>query len=354
MSKKRWVYGFLSLSLSMVLGVGVLNYIVDPYSMTAFNVLGIPVKLVSDDRSEKISRIDRDFDFDNVLLGSSRVYLINPLMLSKYVGGNSYNLGVGTAQIEDHLGFLLHLEKENKFPKFVLMGLDFYAFNKNLETNKYFTRNKDLNFISNEVISGEFIGDFLSFDMFQASMKTLKTFIGMNKRESRFDENGASVGASLEFNYFPKSSDVVDIYAVARENHDSDFIKSPPYESVSDERLGYLERVVDLCKRHHSNLVVFITPLYAQLMDDIHNDVSLSVRLDEFKNHVASITDYYDFLTYNEVTKSSIYFQDPSHVKHTTGNLILARLFNDRSINVPEGFGVFRIKNKEVVELSDE
>ena len=319
-----------------------MNYIVDPYSVTQYNLLGIPTKLVSDDRSEKIVKIENATKFDNILLGSSRVYLMNPFVLSKYAGGVSYNLGVGTAQVEDHLGFLLYLERLNKFPKLIILGLDFYSFNENLETNKYFVRNKKLNFINQGGANPAYLSNFVSLDTTGASIKTLKTFIGVNQRKQRFDDHGGSGEASTIFDYFPEDKEIIDIYTLARKGKASDFIKYPLYKRLSKKRLEHMRRIVELTKRHGSQLKVFITPLFGKLLEDIDNDELVSTRLVEFKSELIKITGYYDFLTHNEVSASSVYFGDPSHLKHATGNLILARLFDDKEVNIPEGFGIFR------------
>lgn len=322
-----------------------MNYIVDPYSVTEYNLLGIPTKLVSDDRTEKIVKIENAQKFDNVLLGSSRVYLINPFVLTKYAGGVSYNLGVGTAQVEDFLGFLLFLDKLGKFPKTIVLGVDFYSFNENIETNKYFIRNKKLNFISQGGGSDTaFLSNFVSLDTAGASIKTLKTFVGMNQRKKRFGDYGGTLGVSTIFGYYPKNKEIIEKFTPAIQRKTLDFIKSPPYENLSVKRLKYMRDIVQLTKKHGSHLKVFITPLFGRLLDDINNDKLLSKRLAEFKLELNNITSYFDFLTHNEVSASSIYFSDPSHLKHTTGNLILARLYGDKSVDIPEGFGVFREK----------
>ena len=225
------------------------------------------------------------------------------------------------------------------------MGLDFYSFNGNLETNKYFVRNKRLNFINQGSGDPAYLSNFVSLDTAAASIKTLKTFVGMNQRKQRFDDYGGSGDASTVFGYYPESKEVIDIYTLARERKASDFIKHPLYENLSGKRLDHLRRIVKLTKKHGSQLKVFITPLFERLLDDIDNDKLVSARLVEFKTELGKITGYYDFLTHNEITASSIYFGDPSHLQHTTGNLILARLFNDESVDIPKGFGVYRKKH---------
>ena len=90
------------------------NYIVDPYNITSHNLLNIKYKFARDDRTEKVNYFKNLPKKDNILIGSSRVYSINPKTVSKILGGTTYNFGVGTATIEDHLGILKYL---NKLPR---------------------------------------------------------------------------------------------------------------------------------------------------------------------------------------------------------------------------------------------
>lgn len=338
---KKWVVVFSVSSIFMLLLVTCVNYIVDPFSITGKNLLHIKVKMVSDDRTEKVGVIHNEPRYDNIMLGSSRVYLMNPLMVSRYIGGRTYNLGVGTAQAEDHLGFLLLLEKIGKFPSSVILGLDFYSFNKNLETNKYFLRNDDINFLHMKPESSSELIEFLSLKMLKASVQTLKVHFGLKHADRHFDENGASSEGSRVFDYYPAEGEVEDIYSKAQVNRSSNFINDPKYTGISENRLSYLKRLAALCEKHNTRLIVFITPLYGRLLQDIYRDKNLEYQLKTFKKRISEIFPYYDFLTLNKISQNAGYFGDPSHVKATTGNLILARLFNDKSINIPDDFGVF-------------
>ncbi len=341
MRKKNWVLIFLFSSVAMIALTGIINYVVDPYSYTRHNLLNIPIKLVSDDRTEKVSVINMATTYDNVLLGSSRVYIMNPLMVSRYIGGTTYNLGVGGAQPEDHLGLLLHLENLGKFPKTIILGLDFYSFNEGLETNKYFLRNRDINFIGKAKNGDDDFSRYFSLDTLKASVQTLKVYFGIKKAKRHFDENGGSSEASLVFDYYPQNEEVKDIYAIDKTRKASDFIHHPRYTRVSQRRLKYLKKIVGMSEAHESKLIVFVTPLYGRLIEEINGDDVLSNRMKAFKHELAKITDYYDFLTLNEITRSATYFGDTSHMKTSTGNLVFARIFGDASVALPEDFGVF-------------
>ena len=74
----------------------------------------------------------------------------------------------------------------------------------------------------------------------------------------------------------------------------------------------------------------------------INDDPLLSDTLSKFKSRLAEKTGYYDFLTHNKINDNRFFFAgDAMHVTSFTGNLILARLFNDDNVNLPQGFGIF-------------
>ena len=66
----------------------------------------------------------------------------------------------------------------------------------------------------------------------------------------------------------------------------------------------------------------------------------------KFKQKLAKITPYYDFLQHNIIIDNASYFSNPHHSNQVTGNLILARLFNDKSVDLPNNFGVFVAQEK--------
>lgn len=138
MRTQRWVKLYILIPIVLISFIFSFNFVIDPYSMTSYNVLKIPNKFARDDRKEKVAKLYKEPAYDNMLFGSSHVYSMNPLVIQKYLGGRSYNAGVGTARIEDHLGFLLYLKRINKLPKNIIIGLDFHSFNQNVETTVTF------------------------------------------------------------------------------------------------------------------------------------------------------------------------------------------------------------------------
>ncbi|PHR59453.1 MAG: hypothetical protein COA44_00480 [Arcobacter sp.] len=344
MQIKRWIQFYIFIPIISISLIFTFNFIIDPYSMTQYNILNIPNKFARDDRKEKVAKLYTEERYTNMLFGSSHVYSMNPLITEKYLGGRSYNAGVGTARVEDHLGFLLYLERIKKLPKNIIIGLDFYSFNQNLETNKYFLLNDDLNFLEQTASSDLYFSKFLSLDALRASFKTLKNFLKDSQDTPRFDKFGSVGTASSVLSYYPQKIEHTSFDKKKVEDGYKD-VKTLQYTDISQNRLQYIKDITLLCQKHNINYTFFITPLNGQLLQKIEQDTVLSMTLTTFKYQLSLITNYYDFLTHNSINDNRFYFGgDTMHTKTFTGNLVLARLFHDSNISLPKNFGLFAPK----------
>jgi len=339
-SSKTWVRRFITIPLLLVTLIFSFNFVIDPYSITDYNLLKIPNKFARDDRKEKVAKLYSEPRYENLLLGSSHVYTINPRMVSRYLGGRSYNAGVGTARIEDHLGFLLFLERIDKLPAHVIIGLDFYSFNQNVETNRYFLQNDDLNFLHQHPDSDLYFSKFLSIDALRASYKTLSNFLQSSKDKPRFDTYGTVWNASNTFDFYPKKIEHTS-FTEEQVLKGLDDIRNVEYNTISPKRLEYLDQIISICHRHNIDYIFFITPLNGQLLERIEHNTKLAKTLKNFKVTLAKHTAYYDFLIHNPIIDNRFYFGDVAHTYPFTGNLILARLFNDKAISIPSTFGLY-------------
>ena len=314
--------------------------------MTSYNILKIPNKFARDDRSEKVARLYSDSRYDTILFGSSRVYVTNPRTVSIYLGGRTYNAGVGKALIEDQLGFMLFLQRIGKLPKNALFGLDFYSFNQNVQTDKYFLKNADLNFMNKKLSINTYFEKFFSIDATRASYKTLYNFLVKSIDRPRFDSNGAARGISTVFDtsitnkYSTKFSPLL----IAQDKHK---IQNLRYTHISQQRLNYLKKIVSICRENNMKCIFFTTPLNGQMLDEFTKNRQQQQTLLKFKKEVASITPFYDFLYHNQIIDNRNYFLDTMHFLPQAGNLLYAKIFHDKNITIPKKFGVYTtIKTK--------
>ena len=189
-NSRKWIFFSLKSTIIISLLIFTVNIIIDPYNITSFNMLNIKHKFARDDRTEKLNYFNTLPKFDNILVGSSRVYTMNPTTVSNILGGTTYNFGVGTATVEDHLGILKYLKRTGKLPTNLIIGIDFYTFNPDTPANKYFIKNKELNFLSFNNYNENYIGKFFSTDALRASYKTIKNHLFNKNEKPRFNKLG--------------------------------------------------------------------------------------------------------------------------------------------------------------------
>jgi hypothetical protein len=342
MKTTKWLKLFFIIPAVLIGIIFGVNLLVDPYSMTGYNLLEIPNKFARDDRVEKVAKLKTSEPYDTVMFGSSRVYSMNPLMVSRYLSGTAYNAGVGTARVEDHLGFLLLLQRLGKLPKNVIIGLDFYTFNPEVETNQYFLKNEELNFLSASPANENYLAKFLSIDAFRASYKTMKNFLSDSREKPRFNRYGSKGGSCTEFGHFPKKCANPISFSqpeLIREYH---FVKTVDFAELSLKRLEYLRRIKALCQENGISLYLFTTPLHGGVIEKINGDNGLKRQLATFNEELRAIAPFHDFMTRNPINDDAAYFSNPTHATTTTGNLLLARIFGDPTVELPENFGVYR------------
>jgi hypothetical protein len=124
--------------------------------------------------------------------------------------------------------------------------------------------------------------------------------------------------------------------------------------------LGYIKNIIEYCRIHNIELVLFITPAHAHQMEiaaatgewpTIENGKRALVQLledDVKKYRGSSAFPLYDFSGYSSVTSENLppsgsrvemsHYWESSHFKDVVGDLVINRIFNVGE--VPGGFGV--------------
>lgn len=325
-SHKSFVKFLVFLPILYIIVIFLFNYIIDPYGITNQNLLNIKYKLTRDDRIDKIYGV-KDFNsLDTILLGSSRVYSINPRELVKYFKGkNNYNFAIGGSYIEDHLGALIYLKKINKLPRNIILGVDFSGFNSIIPMNKYFLKSKELNFLnssySNNSTLKEHINKFLTIDATRASFKTLSNHLKKEKRKPRFDKSGLYFAADIKRNNF-------NILKNDNANIFRDFYRNGNYPYLDRRRISFFEKFVEICKKEGINLVVYSSPMYIENYKQVLSHKILSKRLVEFQSYFSKYNNYKNLIKNDSFSNNSFNFHDRVHTTTNAGNEILELVLN--------------------------
>lgn len=317
-----WLKYFFILPTIYITTIFSFNFIIDPYGLTEYNILNIKYKLTRNDRIDKIEGSKRFDHFDTILLGSSRAYSINAKSVQKYLKGTSnYNFAIGGSQPEDHLGVLLYLQKENKLPKNIILGVDFNSFNPNVPINKYFLKSKELNFLNRGIESdNNFVNKLLTIDATRASVTTLKNHLKKIKLKPRFNKDGVLVTGSATYDNF---NDLKN----DKENVFSSFYKNGNYPYMDLKRVDYIERFIKICREENINLIMYASPTFIENYSDILNHHMLNKQLILFKQYFSQYNNFIDIFEENDFTKDQYNFLDRVHISTEAGDKLLALIF---------------------------
>jgi hypothetical protein len=114
------------------------------------------------------------------------------------------------------------------------------------------------------------------------------------------------------------------------------------------DTINEIEEIKNICASNNIKLVLFINPIHKTTYLD-----SDPLQLDAFKRELVKVRDYYDFSGLNSITIDNYCYYETSHYRYFVADMILARMFDDVSLKVPEDFGVLVNKNNIEAHLHD-
>jgi hypothetical protein len=318
MKSKLYSHIFLAATFFILLTIFGFNLLIDPYDVTQTNILKIKHKIVRDGRLQKISRIKELSSIDNLILGSSRSERLNPKTVSDMLGGYTYSFGIGGSDIEDSLGLLLYLEKENKLPKNIILCLDDVSFEEGTPSEGFY-KIPELNFLKIQHTQKNLAAKLFSIDALFTSIETFRIHIQKIEPTGYIDENGF-----LRSNEPTHPGDMESIQKTADYYYDFHYKKGEI--KFSQARFAYLKRIVGICKKHHIKLHAMLTPVHIKLYTIIQTNGKLAQKIHYLKEKLSTITPYYDAMVQNNLTLNDINFEDAVHYNEQMGDLLLKEL----------------------------
>lgn len=323
MKAPQFIRYFLIVSSTLLFLILGFNLLIDPYEVTGKNLLKINQKLVRDGRVQKLNRIKELDHIDNLILGSSRSEKLNPDTVNRLLGGYTYTFGIGGANVEDALGLLLYLERENKLPKHVILCLDFTMFGAGKPAQSFYEI-PELNFLGQHDTQQNYAAKLFSIDATRASMKTLKAHLKKTESDSYIGENG--------FVFSREQNTPGNIESIKKLAHQYYTVNYRSGEmTLSEERFGYLQRIVEISQKHEITLHVMLTPVHSHLFSMIQNNPKLARTLSQFKQTLKHITPYYDTMILSPETMNDNNFDDAVHYTEEMGDHFLKNLLNTPS-----------------------
>jgi len=344
LSFKKWskkLIGFIFLSFAKTV---LFNFIVDPYAM--FNTVKIDGfnKIKNHTINDAMSKFynARNSNPTILLIGTSRTEHIHPKYLAKYEDGKIYNLAIGGSGLSTHKKNIEYFIKNYKI-KTIVYGVDFFSFspyNKPSASSKY---SRYENYFYND-----YLDSLLGFKTLRRSIRTVKENLRNKENKREYDIGWATFANDyshinlLGDKYIRKNiNKILKVFSIAKDSFNYEAFKEP--QSI-DKNLLQLSEIIQLCNENKVKLHLFIPPIFSEITDLIyHKKYDRTYKY--WKKSLAQYGNIYDFSGYNSITKDLHYYIDGSHYNKEVGKLILAKIFNDQSIKVPDDFGIILNKN---------
>lgn len=315
---KAYCNAFLLAALLLFAGVMALNAVIEPYGLfrSDFTKMNIEPNQAFIKMRYLIRHPDR---YDSFLFGSSRVGKIN---VKDVPDGRYYNMTYSEGLPHEHLQNIRLLLKHGVHIRNLIVGLDDFSYK-----------------VDPAVHYGQKMRHPYTEPEWAYYAKVLFTLPTLQDLEQFIDPQP---------NYFFTFYDIYDSgrplvqnieEAIANDTQrhiqDPKFKRPTHYEGDRiEETLQDMKDIVDLARKHHIRLTVFINPIHVTTYLD-----AVPAQFNRFKSRLAEITDYYDFSGINSITTNNINYYETSHYRVNIGDLIVYRIF--KNITPDPEFGVY-------------
>lgn len=307
-----------------------LNYIVDPFNI--FHSKFLKYQFQMNERFMKIEFLQKNNnDFNSYLIGSSRIGTTNPAVINKYIPNSKfYNFTISSATISDELRHIQYMINANYKISNLYIQVDVID---NMQT--YLQEKSDYlrmphPYVAGKSLSQYYIDYLFNFFPFNTKGKILKNFEGSNDAEYDI-KTGVWSRPSKDLRVEADCSQYIK-----SEPEFNTHIKPSMQNKATDKNMKSLELLVDICKKNKISLIVFVTPHNHNYLDNVYESEYYV-----FLKKLSAVTNYWDFSGYNSVTTNDCNYYESSHYRSKIGNLIAARIFDDKNISVPRDFGVY-------------
>ena len=104
--------------------------------------------------------------------------------------------------------------------------------------------------------------------------------------------------------------------------------------------LSMIKKIKKECEDKGVKLYIIAAPTYITELKSFPEH-----EFTQYIKDIAKITDFWDFSGYNSCTNNNKFFYDSVHYRQFVGNMIIARVFSDKNVEIPKDFGMYVTKD---------
>ncbi|SHH55918.1 Polysaccharide deacetylase [Anaerosphaera aminiphila DSM 21120] len=332
MSTKKFFTMFISVVLIIFAAILLLNVLVDPFGLFGDKIYKWDsYNFTQNPRTAKIGYINKHKgEFNSYIVGSSGCGSIKVDTINKYTGDKYYNSFYYGSDLMDSYNTVKYLS-ENTEVENIVLGI-------NYNTAMFFDIGDDeINQRMHGKVAEKNLFDFYKTFLFanpQYSLAKIK-----DAREDSFFQKDFDVFIPETGVYDKSTRDVENIGNLEdylnRETYS--VFKNYPREEKKlvelDSFKNCMSDIKKLCDEKNINLQVIVFPIYWEDFDNYNID-----ELETFYRDLGEITDFWDF-SKSTISTESRYFYDSTHFRNSVGDMMLAKIYGDESVYMPEDFG---------------
>ncbi len=312
----KWMFGIF---FSFMALVGTVNYVMDSYWTFDHENIFNQMQTGANERQQKTNYIYfHKFDYDSLLLGSSRTTLINQNDFNPPLKVFNYAVSLMMPkEYEPYIDFAKKV-KGGEF-EYIILALDFFG------TNKYENSNVNPERIIKNTTSFLYRWKLLfSIDALRNSIANLRRFITGKKYRRSYNRHNVATTDILDPKFAKKF--------IERRNY---WEKKYAYDENYTNILKNLKK-----KNPHSKFIVFTTPVSAHMFRLMINEG----RIKDYERWLRELVEIFgkvtNFMTENSITNDYAHnYLDSNHFYPRIGTLIAHKVLGRKDPNIPPDFG---------------
>ncbi|TYR75998.1 hypothetical protein FZC79_07545 [Rossellomorea vietnamensis] len=324
---KVFIFTFLLLTIAVLGSFASFNYLIDPLWTFSHSHTYNNVQTVIDERQQKINSIHySDFDYDTLLIGSSRTTYIDQ---HQFGNMDVYNFSASDLSFKEYPSFINYAKQERgKALDRIIIGIDFFKSSvdqssEELSLEKYIT-------VQNEPFYR--FKNLLSQDVFDYAKKNFRL-----SKEDKIVElrnyNRENVAYAKELELEAKKKETKEKIEKFRKVF---YGKTYEYNPEFKEVLQQLKK-----ENPETEFIIFTTPISSELFTALVEEG----RFDDYQYWLSETISVFggvhNFMYPNSVTDKIENYFDGHHFYPSVGDLIAYKLSDSNSSKVPDDFGVY-------------
>ncbi len=330
MNFKKWMTAFLITCVAVCSLYALINALVDPFGIFGDKLLSYSeYSMTENPRIAKIGYLDRNHEkYDSYVIGCSKSSSIPTEALNKYYNASFYNMimyGGDLYDIEKTAEYIIKNYTAKNIV--VVIGLEeARAFNSEADPTK-----GNLHAKVDESPALPFYLKYLFLNP-EYSKAKLEAYFNrsylISPKEVFIPETGTYNKSRRDAAKIPR----LDKYLA----ENPDFTAPTWYNPIPDADLcaESLGRIKELCYENGISLTVIASPVYQKELECYKSEEIIS-----YYKKIAEKVDFWNFSGYSDITGEARYFYDSMHFRNCVGEMMLARMFSDNTVFVPDNFG---------------